>query len=123
IMDRLTDHVLAHDGVVVDYYGDGMLAMWNAPVDQSDHAERACRAALAIVGELPAIEAKWEGTVPGPIAVGIGINSGEALVGNTGSSRKFKYGPLGLTVNAAQRLEASTKLLGVPVVISGATFE
>lgn len=123
IMDRLTDHVVSNDGVVVDYYGDGMLAMWNAPVDQPDHAERACRAALSIVGELPAIGAKWDGKIPGPISVGIGINSGEALVGNTGSNRKFKYGPLGLTVNTAQRIEASTKLLGVPVVISGATYE
>ncbi len=121
IMDRLTERIREHQGVVVDYIGDGLLAMWNAPKDQPDHACLACRAAIAMQGEMPAINDAWRGLIDGRLGVGIGINTGMALVGNTGSRQKFKYGPLGHAVNLASRVEGATKQLGVPILITGST--
>ena len=95
--------------------------MWNAPVAQPDHAARACRAALAMIGELPGLNERWAGRIGAPLALGIGVNTGAALVGNTGSRRRLKYGPLGNTVNLASRVEGATKQLGVPVLITGGT--
>ena len=122
IMEHLSEQIQIEGGVIVDYAGDGILAMWNAPVEQPDHVERACKAALAMHKGFPDVCKRWSYLLGDfPIGLGIGINTGVALVGNTGSKRKFKYGPMGLTVNLASRLEASTKLLGLPLVISGAS--
>jgi adenylate cyclase len=120
IMERLSDQIVAHGGVIVDYAGDGILAMWNAPVAQADHAARACKAALAMLAEMPGLNTKWQETVGNPMAIGVGINTGEAQVGNTGSSRKLKYGPHGLTVNLASRVQDATKKVGAPLLISDA---
>jgi adenylate cyclase len=122
IMEHLSEQIQIEGGVIVDYAGDGILAMWNAPVEQPDHVERACKAALAMHKGFPDVCKRWSHLLGDfPIGLGIGINTGIALVGNTGSKRKFKYGPMGLTVNLASRLEASTKLLGLPLVISAAS--
>jgi adenylate cyclase len=121
VMDRLTDCVRAHEGSVVDYAGDGMMAMWNAPVDQPDHAVRGCRAALAMLAALPQLDADWHDRLGVPLKVGIGLNTGPAMVGNTGSRARFKYGPLGHTVNLASRVESATKQMGVPLLITGST--
>ncbi|RLS25998.1 MAG: adenylate/guanylate cyclase domain-containing protein [Planctomycetota bacterium] len=122
IMEHLSEQIQIEGGVIVDYAGDGILAMWNAPVEQPDHVERACKAALAMHKGFPDVCKRWSHLLGDfPIGLGIGINTGVALVGNTGSKRKFKYGPMGLTVNLASRLEASTKLLGLPLVISASS--
>jgi adenylate cyclase len=121
VMERLTARIREFDGVVVDYTGDGLMAMWNAPAAQPDHAARACRAALAMLNELPSLSADWQEMLSGPLAIGVGLNTGPALVGNTGSRHKFKYGPLGHTVNLASRVEGATKQLGIPALITGST--
>jgi adenylate cyclase len=128
LMEMQSAHILESDGVVVDYYGDGLLAMWNAPTDQPDHAERGCRAALHIVADVPRINGRWSAAfaesnmpVSAPLRLGIGLNTGGALVGNTGSRSKFKYGPMGPTVNLASRVEGATKALGVPILITRST--
>ena len=122
IMEHLSEQIQIEGGVIVDYAGDGILAMWNAPVEQPDHVERACKAALAMHKGFPDVCKRWSHLLGDfPIGLGIGINTGIALVGNTGSKRKFKYGPMGLTVNLASRLESSTKLLSLPLVISGSS--
>jgi adenylate cyclase len=118
LMERLTERIIAEGGVIVDYAGDGILAMWNAPASQSDHAERACRAALAMLKELPGLNERWQATIGGSLALGVGINTGTARVGNTGSSRKLKYGPHGLTVNLASRVQDATKKVGVSLLVS-----
>jgi adenylate cyclase len=123
IMEHLSDRIMSHGGVIVDYAGDGILAMWNAPVPQEDHVARACRAALAMLGELPGLNTQWTATVGTPLALGIGVNTGMAQVGNTGSSRKLKYGPHGLTVNLASRVQDATKRVGAPLLISPAVKE
>jgi adenylate cyclase len=121
VMERLSDCVTRHEGVIVSYQGDGFLAMWNAPFHQQHHATLACRAALAIVGEVPALNAAWQPLTGVPIQIGVGVNSGNAQVGNTGSSRRFMYGPLGNTVNLAARVEGVTKHLSLPVLITDFT--
>src|SRR3989442_2420428 len=120
-MEQLSAKIVEYGGAIVSYLGDGILAMWNAPAAQEDHATRACKAALAMIGELPGLNARWQAIAGQPLALGIGINTGPAQVGNTGSSRKFMYGPLGNTVNLASRIEGATKHLKVPVLLTGST--
>jgi adenylate cyclase len=121
VLGRMTEEVQAERGVVVDYTGDGLLAMWNAPFDQEDHAEAACRAALAMVDALPELARRWGALAGGPIELGIGVSTGPALVGNTGTALKLKYGPRGHVVNLGSRVEAATKALGVRVLATKAT--
>lgn len=121
VMGTLSDCVLAHSGVLVDYIGDEVMAMWGAPQKQPDHARLACKAALDMLGKLPELTARWQETLNGALGLGIGINTGIARVGNTGSRHKFKYGPLGNTVNLASRLQGATKYLKARLVIAGAT--
>ncbi len=121
LMERLSQRIRERGGFVVDYAGDGLLAMWNAPVPQGDHAVRACRAALAMRGELPALNAVWQGVVGEPLKLGIGINTGPAQVGNTGTSHLIRYGPVGHTVNLASRVQDATKKLGVPLLLTSTT--
>ncbi len=121
VMEELTKCIMAFDGVVVSYMGDGIMAMWNAPTPQPDHAIKACRAALAMNAKMPAIQERWKNKITLPVKIGIGINTGMALCGNTGSKIKFQYGALGHTVNLASRIEGATKVLGVPILISGST--
>lgn len=121
VMQRQTLAIRECKGVVVGYLGDGLMAMWNAPKDQPDHAALACRAALAMYAELPNLSRDWAAVTGGPLKIGIGINTGPAMVGNTGSQIKFNYGPLGHTVNLASRVEGATKQLGIPILITGST--
>jgi len=121
LLERLTKQIKDHGGVIVDYAGDGILAMWNAPILQTDHAARACRAALAMLGELAGLNERWAEKINTKLALGIGINTGNALVGNTGSVHHMKYGALGNTVNLASRVEGVTKHLKVPVLITDST--
>jgi adenylate cyclase len=118
LMEHLTERIVDQGGVIVDYAGDGILAMWNAPVSQPDHAARACRAAQAMQAAMAGINARWQPIVGDPLHLGIGINTGLAQVGNTGCSRKFKYGPHGHTVNLAARIQGATKKLGLPILVA-----
>ncbi|HBJ35798.1 MAG TPA: hypothetical protein DDZ51_13840 [Planctomycetaceae bacterium] len=121
VMDRLSVVVLKHDGVVVDYIGDELMAMWGAPKPQADHALKACLAACDLLTCKAEIDIRWLAEVGEPIDFRTGICSGIATVGNIGSSRKFKYGPLGETVNLASRLQGVAKHFGVRQVISNST--
>lgn len=121
VMDRLTTRVQESGGIVVHYAGDGLMALWNAPKDVPDHAARACRAALAMLADQPAFDADWRQRLGGPVRLGIGLNTGLALCGNSGSKQKFHYGPLGHAVNLASRVEGATKQLGIPLIITGST--
>jgi adenylate cyclase len=119
VMGVLSECVLAERGVLVDYIGDELLAMWGAPETQLDHAVRACRAALGMVKQLPSLNARWQERLGEPLAIGIGINSGPARVGNMGTQRKFKYGPLGDSVNIASRVQGANKYLQTTLLITG----
>ncbi len=121
-MGALSECVLACDGVLVDYLGDELMTMWGAPIAQADHAELACQAAQQMIDALPAINERWQQQLGAQVRLGIGINSGLARVGNTGSRQKFKYGPLGDTVNVASRVQGATKYLGADCLITGSTL-
>jgi adenylate cyclase len=121
MMGALSASVLVQQGVLVDYVGDELMAMWGAPLEQPDHAERACRAAMDMLRELPNLNDRWGSTIGEAVDIGIGINTGLARVGNVGSNRKFKYGPLGNTVNVASRVQGATKFLKTRAVVTGAT--
>jgi adenylate cyclase len=119
VMGVLSDCVLSHRGVVVDYIGDEVMAMWGAPEQQPDHAKLACSAALVMHDQLPKLNERWQAFLGEPMGLGIGMNSGVARVGNTGSERKFKYGPLGNTVNLASRVQGANKYLKTKLLITG----
>jgi adenylate cyclase len=121
VMGALSDCVLAHDGVLVDYLGDELMAMWGAPAPQASHAELACLAARDMMAALDGVSERWQAELGGPMRIGIGLNSGVARVGNTGSRQKFKYGPLGDVVNVASRVQGATKYLGADCLITGET--
>lgn len=121
VMENLSDCVLAHRGVLVDYIGDEVMAMWGAPESQPDHARLACRAALDMLERLPQLNTRWTPVLGEPVALGIGVNTGQARVGNTGSQRKFKYGPLGTTVNVASRVQGATKYLKSSLLVTEST--
>jgi len=123
VMDELSREVLAASGVLMDFIGDEMVAMWGAPTHQSDHPARAVRAALAMLDALPALSERWHARLGEQCHIGIGINSGQALVGNIGSKSKFKYGALGNTVNLASRVQGLTKYLKRPFLVTRATRE
>lgn len=120
-LSAFSERVLETGGVLVDYVGDELMAMWGAPSPQADHATLACAAARAIVASLQEIDERWSSVIGGSTRVGIGINSGVARVGNTGSTRKFKYGPLGNCVNIASRVRGATRFLRVDAVVTGST--
>jgi adenylate cyclase len=121
VLQTLSECVLATQGVLVNYIGDALMAMWGAPRIQADHARRACNAALAMLDSLEGLQAHWQDTIGEPLAIGIGINSGRSCVGNIGSLRKFMYGPSGTPVNLASRVEGATKYLRLPLLITGTT--
>jgi adenylate cyclase len=123
VMDCFTAAVMDHDGLVIDYYGDGLAAMWNAPADQAEHAELACRAALRIVETLPDIAADWAELIHRDLPLGIGVHTGIVQVGNAGSARRIKYGPRGQHVHVASRVEGAAKELSVPLLVTEQSVE
>lgn len=121
VMSTLTEAVADAGGLVVDYVGDEMVAMWGAPKPQPDHAARATRAALAMLAALPAVNSRWASRIGEACRLGIGVSTGLALVGNIGSTQKYKYGALGNTVNLGSRVQGLTRYLKLPLLVSGET--
>ncbi len=121
VMGEFSTIVIELGGVLVDYTGDELMAMWGAPNRQPNHAELACQAALEIMACLPRLNEKWEELIGAETSVGIGVNTGDSLVGNVGTHRKFKYGPLGTAVNLASRVQGATKYLKTSLLITGET--
>jgi adenylate cyclase len=129
LLGPLSDAVVDNRGTIDKYIGDSIMAFWNAPMDDADHAAHACatalsmQAAIARLNEERRAEGPGEGEPVVELAIGIGINTGETVVGNMGSEARFNYTVLGDTVNLASRLEGQTKTYGVPVVIGARTNE
>jgi adenylate cyclase len=123
VMEVLSECVLDRQGVLVDYIGDELVAMWGAPTEQPDHAQLAVSAGLAMTERMPLLSRKWQGELGMSTHVGIGINSGKAHVGNTGTARRRKYGPLGNTVNLASRVQGASKYLQSNLLVTGESFQ
>ncbi len=112
-MTPMTDLVMRKEGTIDKYIGDALMAIWNAPLDVDNHAQLAIDTAMEMEVELKKLnkELKADGLME--LGVGIGINTGDAVVGNMGSNQRFDYTVLGDSVNLAARLEAQTKEYGV----------
>jgi adenylate cyclase len=123
-LTRMAEQVLAQKGTLDKFIGDAIMAIFGAPVPLPDHAERACRAALAMVRETEALQAKWAAEGREPFRIGIGINTGEMMVGNLGSEQLFDYTVAGDGVNVGVRLETLNKEYQTtrPIIISEATY-
>jgi adenylate cyclase len=125
----MTDAILSHRGTVDKYMADGVMAFWNAPLDDPAHAEHACRAALAMRSQLARLNDGWRAEAaaePRPfreVRAGIGLNTGECVVGNLGSDQRFDYSVLGDAANVASRLEGQTKTYLVDIIIGERTAE
>ena len=120
-LTRMTNIVIANNGTIDKYMGDCIMAFWNAPLDVDNHAELAVKTALEMQAELKLLNQELTAEGLPNINIGIGINTGEALVGNMGSEQRFDYSVIGDDVNLASRLESSSKELGSTLVIGEKT--
>jgi len=122
-LNRMTQIILRHNGVVDKYIGDAVMAFWGAPLPNTDHARAGVRSAIEMVEELKKFNAINKKRGVAEIEIGIGINTGEVTVGNMGSEHRFDYTVIGDNVNLASRLEGLTKLYGVNIIISEGTLK
>ena len=120
-LEAMTDVVFAHGGLLDKYIGDAVMAFWGSPAPADDHAARCCRAALDMLTALEKLNRRWSESGLPRLAIRIGISSGNAIVGNFGSSLRFSYTAVGDTVNLASRLERLNKDFGTTVLISDDT--
>ena len=123
----MTDMILHHRGTIDKYMGDAIMAFWNAPLAVERHATRACDTALAMQARLRALNGEWKAEAEAagrgyiPVNIGIGLNTGQASVGNFGSMQRFTYSCLGDDVNLASRLEGQCKTYAVDIIIGDKT--
>jgi len=122
-LTRMTNVVIANNGTIDKFMGDCIMAFWNAPIDVRDHQGCAIRTALLMTVELSALNKELKAEGLPTINIGIGINTGKALVGNMGSDQRFDYSVIGDPVNLASRLESSSKTLGETIIISENTIQ
>ena len=118
---RMVDVVFRHQGTVDKFVGDMVMALFGAPLDDERHAEHAVNAAVDMVRELEALNRKWVSEGRAQLDIGIGINSGEMIAGNIGSSSIMSYTVIGDNVNLGARLESLNKEYGTRIIISEAT--
>ena len=120
-LTAMTDIILDEGGTVDKYEGDAIIAFWNAPLDQPDHAARGVRAALRCQDRLAELRPVFREMVGRDLYMRVGLNTGPAVVGNMGSNSRFDYTMLGDAVNLASRLEGINKQFGTFTMISKAT--
>ena len=111
------DCIQAHGGMVDKFIGDACMAIFNAPLDLDEHEKRAVACARDMRTSIRMLQKE----LPEPIAIGIGVNTGEAIIGNMGSNTRFDYSAIGDAVNTAARLESATKEAGVDLLIGEST--
>jgi adenylate cyclase len=127
LLTPLSNAIIERRGTIDKYIGDAIMAFWNAPLDDPDHALHSCEAALEILRRLDLLnaerrdEAKRAGTAPSDMQIGIGISTGESVVGNMGSDIRFDYSVLGDSVNLASRLEGLTATYGLRTLLCSET--
>ena len=122
-LTRMTYIIIKNGGTIDKFMGDCIMAFWNAPIDDAEHEEHAVQAALEMQEELKLLNAELTKENLPNINIGIGINTGEALVGNMGSDQRFDYSVIGDAVNLASRLESSSKTLGKTLVVGEDTVK
>lgn len=121
-LSDMTDIVMEEGGTLDKYEGDAIIAFWNAPLAQSDHAVRAVRASVRCQRKLAERRAEFEQRTGAVLKMRIGLNTGPVVVGNMGSSNRFDYTVLGDAANLASRLEGANKALGTYLMIAESTW-
>lgn len=121
-LTAMSEAILEEDGTLDKYQGDAVMAFWNAPLDQPDHAIRACRAALRCKERLVGLRREWFERTGKEPRIRIGIHTGTCVVGNLGSKQRFDYTVLGDTANLASRIEGVNKAFGTTVLASEQTW-
>jgi adenylate cyclase len=119
---EMIEAIFGHQGTLDKFLGDGLMAVFGAPLDDPQHELHAVMAALEMQTRLQRLRERWPGD-KGAIASGIGIHTGDAIVGNIGSEQRMEYTAIGDTVNIASRLEAATKEHGCEILLSESTAE
>ncbi len=122
-LSEMTELIIQYRGTIDKYMGDAIMAFWGAPIPNDQHAYFACVASIAQYRKLKELQEKWKGSGTTNIDIGIGLNSGFAVVGNMGSSHRMDYTVMGDTVNLGSRLEGITKTYGVKICLSEFTYE
>jgi adenylate cyclase len=121
-LTEMTEAVFHHGGTVDKYIGDAIMALYNVPFEAPDHAAQAVRTALEFQRRLMPLAERFAAKHQGTLACGVGINTGDAVVGTIGSRQRLEYTAIGDAINLGSRLESITKDFNVPVVISEATW-
>ena len=122
-LTEMTEIVFKHGGTVDKYIGDCVMALYNVPFEDPEHVVKAVRTGLEFQERTLAAAARWEAKYGVTIRNGVGINTGEAIVGTLGSMQRLEYTAIGDTVNLAARLESLTKDYGASIIISESTYE
>ena len=117
LLTVLSNEILATEGTIDKYMGDCIMAFWNAPTDQPDHRDRALQSAFAMQKALTQLNLDLGRSEQDKLSVGIGINSGQCIVGNMGSEDRFDYTVLGDAVNLASRLEGQCSHYGFEMIL------
>jgi adenylate cyclase len=119
----MTDFIMSKNGTIDKYMGDCIMAFWNAPVNVEGHELKSVESALGMVETLKKLNDELESEGLMPIKIGIGINTGEVVVGNMGSNNRFDYSILGDAANLASRLEGQSKGYGVTIILGEETAD
>jgi adenylate cyclase len=121
--ETMIDVVFKYDGTAVNLIGDAMLVVFGIPVPAPDHADRAVKAAIEMQSATAALREKWGVDETSGVSSGIGINTGEVVVGEIGGSQLRSFTVYGLQVNIASRVETLNKTLDTNILITRATYE
>ncbi|MCX7991749.1 MAG: adenylate/guanylate cyclase domain-containing protein [Proteobacteria bacterium] len=123
LLGAMTDVIMKNDGTLDKFVGDEIMALWNVPLDQKDHAFKAVVCAVEMVRKNRELAEKWKRENKDPLILGIGINSGEAIAGNMGAEgKKMDYTVIGDTVNLGARVEALTRPMNADILITEFTY-
>lgn len=116
-LTAMTDIIMEHHGVVDKYIGDAIMAFWGAPLENENQESDACKSSIAMMKKLQELNKGWKT----PLAIGIGMNTGNVVVGNMGSRKRFNYTVMGDEVNLASRLESLTKYYRTSILVTEQT--
>lgn len=118
-----TAAVFEHNGFLDKYMGDAMMALYGAPIDIADKEKQACATAVKIIERMDVVRAEFKAEGKPDVRMGVGVNAGDAIVGNMGSEKRFNYSAIGDAVNTASRLEGLTRMYGARIIASEKIYD
>ena len=122
-LSGMVDVIFMHEGTLDKFIGDAIMAFWGAPIRVRDHGMRAVETAIDMIRQLEVYNEGLKAKGMSPLSIGIGINTGDVILGNIGSEKKLDYTVIGDNVNLASRMEGLTKEYGCPVLITESTYK